>query len=346
VTNSIWEAQLEASGQQKPTPQSTREQRLRFITAKYADRAFVRPLLAMTSSHLASADETLLASIKRNDAQAVAHALAMGGSPNVVDRSRGTHAVFLALVAADPPSPPTGSPYGSPALPPSDSPPRPSPAPPGSSGSSSSSGPPPRKQFPIAEMLLLNGADLPPLPAPVPLSRAGRDYIEGKLEARGGGRRPTNASTTAPPPSRGGAPPSRGGGGGPSGLPSPGISSATPPPTSAVPTTVTMVGGAPAATALSPGLARQGEGKLASPGLPPHHHNHHRNNSHHQHQTLNLAPLPPRPQTSVLDEGGVGVGGDTLTALPAISPGAERRKRLSSGTRLVKQQAPGSLGRD
>ena len=126
VTNSIWEARLEASGQQKPTPQSSREQRLRFITAKYADRAFVRPLSAMASSHLSSADETLLASVKRNDAQAVAHALAMGGSPNVVDRSRGTHAVFLALVAADPPTPSSGSPYGSPATSSSSSsPPRP-----------------------------------------------------------------------------------------------------------------------------------------------------------------------------------------------------------------------------
>ena len=108
-----------------------------------------------------------------------------------------------------------------------------------------------------------------------------------------------------------------------------------------------MVGGAPAATALSPGLARQAEGKMASPGLPPQHH-HQRNNSHHQHKSLTpqQQPAPQQPrQPSGLDDGGVGVGGDTLTALPAIS-GAERRKRLSSGTRLVKQQAPGSLGRD
>jgi Arf-GAP/SH3 domain/ANK repeat/PH domain-containing protein len=345
VTNSIWEARLEGSGQQKPTPQSSREQRLRFITAKYADRAFVRPLSAMTNSHLASADETLLASVKRNDVQAVGHALALGGNPNVVDRSRGTHAVFLALVAADPPAP-SGSPYGSPTLSSSsNSPPRSAPAAtgaaPGSSGSSSSSGPS-RKSFPIAELLLLNGADLPPLPAPVPLSRAGRDYMEGKLEARGGGRRPTNASSTAP----GMAPPSRGGGGPSSaGLPSPAISSAGPAPSTTAATTVTMVGSAPAATALSPGLvSRQADGKTASPGLPPHHH---RNNSYHQHQSLNFQqPAPPQQhhQPPGLDEGGVGVGGDTLTALPAISPGAERRKRLSSGTRLVKQQAPGSLG--
>lgn len=154
VANMVWEHRLDPSV--KPGPQATREQRLRFITAKYVDRAFVEPLSA-TLSRYPTPDETLLAAIKKNEIQQVIYALALRASPNVLDKSRGTHAVFLALAAADPAAP--GAQPTSP--PPSQSDGKPVP-------------------FPIAEMLLQNGAELPQgLPA-FPLSRSAQAYLDQK----------------------------------------------------------------------------------------------------------------------------------------------------------------------
>ncbi|KAK6614219.1 PH domain-containing protein [Botrytis cinerea] len=102
VSNMVWEARLDLAT--KPAPQATREQRLKFITAKYVDRAFVEPI-SSTLSRYATADETLLAAVKKNDVQQVIYALALKANPNVTDKSRGTHSVFLALAAADPASP-------------------------------------------------------------------------------------------------------------------------------------------------------------------------------------------------------------------------------------------------
>ncbi|OCK84143.1 centaurin-beta-2 [Lepidopterella palustris CBS 459.81] len=173
VSNMVWEAKLDRS--LKPGPQSTREQRLHFITAKYSDRAFVAPI-SPTLSHYSTAEETLLASIKKNDIQNVLYALALRADPNSKDRSRGTHSVFLALAAADPASPSaTASPSGSP--------------------DSGTPGPttPHRKPFTIAELLLQNGADLPPQPAPIPLSASARLYLEEKADQRSG-RRPVGVT--------------------------------------------------------------------------------------------------------------------------------------------------------
>ncbi|KAL4946896.1 hypothetical protein BDV06DRAFT_2496 [Aspergillus oleicola] len=151
VSNMVWEATLDQS--QKPIASSTREQRLRFITAKYAERAFVQSLPSPLS-RFPTADETLLASIKRNDIQGVLYGIALRANVNVADRSRSTHAVFLALAAADPASP-------------------------SSLPSSISSRPSTSKAipFPIAELLVQNGAEIPSSPPPIPLSQAAQLYL-------------------------------------------------------------------------------------------------------------------------------------------------------------------------
>lgn len=153
ISNMIWEAKMEPS--QKLTPQATREQRLKFITSKYVTREFVQPI-SPTLSRYASPDETLLAAIKKNEIQQVLYALALHANPNVVDRMRGTHAVWLALAAADPASPsPTPSPTSS------DSEIKPLP-------------------FPVAELLLQNGAEIPSTLPAFPLGRFAQQFAEQK----------------------------------------------------------------------------------------------------------------------------------------------------------------------
>ncbi|KAH6666773.1 hypothetical protein EV126DRAFT_436212 [Verticillium dahliae] len=68
------------------------------------DRAYVEPI-STTLSRYSTPDETLLAGIKKNEVQQVIYAMALKANPNATDKSRGTHAVFLALAAADPASP-------------------------------------------------------------------------------------------------------------------------------------------------------------------------------------------------------------------------------------------------
>ncbi|EOA81069.1 uncharacterized protein SETTUDRAFT_144329 [Exserohilum turcica Et28A] len=167
ISNSIWEGRLDPG--QKPGPMSTREQRLHFITSKYADRAFVAPI-APNMSHYATPEETLLASVKKNDIQNVLYALALRANPNARDRSRGTHVVYLALAAADPAAPPaSASPSTSPGTG----------ARPGTAQSA-------RKAFPVAELLLQNGAELPLTAAPIPLSLSARSYLDFKADQRAG----------------------------------------------------------------------------------------------------------------------------------------------------------------
>jgi Arf-GAP/SH3 domain/ANK repeat/PH domain-containing protein len=81
VANMIWEAKLDQKT--KPSPQATREERLKFITAKYVDRAYVEPI-STTLSRYATADETLLAAIKKSEVQQVIYALALKANPNVL----------------------------------------------------------------------------------------------------------------------------------------------------------------------------------------------------------------------------------------------------------------------
>lgn len=169
ISNMIWEARLDQA--LKPGPMSTREQRLHFITSKYADRAYVAPI-SPTMSHFATPEETLLASVKKNDISNVLYALALRANPNARDRSRGTHVVFLALAAADPASPSaSASPAGSPGP-----------------GARPTTPQPTRKPFSVAELLLQNGAELPLMPAPIPLSPSARTYLDFKAEQRAGKR--------------------------------------------------------------------------------------------------------------------------------------------------------------
>ncbi|KAF2142231.1 uncharacterized protein K452DRAFT_227245 [Aplosporella prunicola CBS 121167] len=173
VSNMIWEARLDRS--QKPGPVSTREHRLRFIKQKYEERAFVEPI-SSTLSHYSTADETLIASIKKNDIQNVLYALALRANPNAADKSRNTPGVYLALTAADPVSPSAvASPANSPGHPPPGGP---------STG---------RKTFIVAELLLQNGAELPSTPSPFPLSMSARLYLEQKEDQRTGRRPGANA---------------------------------------------------------------------------------------------------------------------------------------------------------
>lgn len=151
----VWEAKLDPS--QKPTPQSLREHRLRFITSKYVDKAYVTPI-SSTLSHYSTPDETLLASIKKNDIQGVLYAIALGANTNATDRSRNTHAVFLALAAADPASPASTSPAPSPR----------------------SHHPAKVTPFPVAELLVQNGAQIPSQLPAFPLSQSAQTYIDQK----------------------------------------------------------------------------------------------------------------------------------------------------------------------
>ncbi|KAI0974236.1 hypothetical protein F4678DRAFT_368303 [Xylaria arbuscula] len=154
VSNMVWEAKLDTS--LKPGPQATREQRLRFITSKYVERAYIEPI-STTLSRYATADETLLAAIKRNEVQEVIHALALRANPNVLDKVRNTHPVFLALAAADPASP---SPGMTPTV---------------RAETESRTIP-----FAVAEMLIQNGADIPVQMPGFSLSHNAQLYINEK----------------------------------------------------------------------------------------------------------------------------------------------------------------------
>lgn len=163
ISNMVWEATLDPS--HKPLAQATREQRLRFITAKYVDRAYINPIVSNTQSHYSTPDETLLASVKKNDIQGVLYALALRANPNATDRSRNTHSVFLALAAADPAAP-AGSAHASPV---------PSPNAKTPSGSQKTI-----IAFPVAELLVQNGAIIPSTLPAFPLSSNAQLYIEQK----------------------------------------------------------------------------------------------------------------------------------------------------------------------
>lgn len=176
VSNSVYEAttltvtDTQQQGMVKPQPNATRDQRLHFITRKYVDRAFVAPLHP-TLSPFATADELLLTSIKKQDVKGVLHALALRASPNSCDKSRGTHAVFLALAAADP-----GAPSGVMSL-------RPITAG-GSTSRSVSTGSVSQAEqkttFPIAEVLVLNGAEVPSVGPSFPLGNGAQAWLEAK----------------------------------------------------------------------------------------------------------------------------------------------------------------------
>ncbi|KAL8695456.1 MAG: hypothetical protein Q9218_000034 [Villophora microphyllina] len=159
VSNMVWEARLDQST--KPMPQATRDQRLRFITSKYVDRAYVTPI-ASAVSHYTFPDDALVASIKKNDVQGVLYALALKANPNAADRSRNTHTVFLALAAADPAAPAGMSSPGA------------------SPNARAAPKTPKGVAFPIAELLVQNGAVIPTALPAFPLSASAQLYIDQK----------------------------------------------------------------------------------------------------------------------------------------------------------------------
>lgn len=168
----VWEASLERSS--KPEPWANREQRLKFITAKYVERSFVKP--HVNTSHALSPDDNLLISIKKNDIQGVLQSIAQRADVNVHDRSRDTHAVYLALAAADPARATSASPVASSARP---------------ASSTTES-----KTFPVAELLIQNGAEIPTeLPA-ISLSAAAQEYLDHRKS-----RLLPNTDTLGPLPS-------------------------------------------------------------------------------------------------------------------------------------------------
>jgi Arf-GAP/SH3 domain/ANK repeat/PH domain-containing protein len=181
VSNAIYEANMERGT--KLSPQANREQRLRFITMKYVERAFVLPI-SSTLSHYPTPTETLLASVKKHDIPGVVYALGLRGDVNAHDLSRGTHVVFLALIAADPLSPASVSPAASPR--------------------NSIQAPPPtptgghRKPFAIAELLIQNGAEVPATLPAIPLSPAAKLYLQMKEDQRLGRKAGSNAATATP----------------------------------------------------------------------------------------------------------------------------------------------------
>jgi Arf-GAP/SH3 domain/ANK repeat/PH domain-containing protein len=168
IANMVWEARLDPA--LKLNAQANREQRLRFITAKYVDRAYVAPI-SPTLSRYPTPDETLLAAIKKNEIHDVIYALALGANPNVADKSRGTHAVFLALAAVRPASPS----------------PSPSPNPSGRTPHRTEGGLTDKPiVFPVAELLIQNGAEIPAQLPAFPLSQAAQLYVENKRNLRAG----------------------------------------------------------------------------------------------------------------------------------------------------------------
>jgi Arf-GAP with SH3 domain, ANK repeat and PH domain-containing protein len=184
VSNMVWEAKLDRF--LKPGAHSTRDQRLHFITAKYAERTYVQPMATSQSP-----DDHLLTSIKTNNIQSVLHALALRANPNAHDRLRSTHALFLALAAADPASP--GSTNPAPGFTHTRSSSTTSTIKPSPTSPNSRPGTPTRKPFPVAELLLQNGAEIPSEASPFPLSQAAKQYVEFKNNQRLG-RSPNEAS--------------------------------------------------------------------------------------------------------------------------------------------------------
>lgn len=160
ASNSVWEGKLDTS--QRPDHRASRETRLKFITAKYVNRAYVVPL-SPTLSIYASPDEALLDSVNKNDLRGALYALALHASPNTIDPTTRLHVVYSALQAADPATL-TSSPNPNMEL----------------SPSTSNSQQLMPVTFPLAELLLQNGGELPSSVPSIPLSHWARQYITQK----------------------------------------------------------------------------------------------------------------------------------------------------------------------
>lgn len=182
ASNTVWEGKLDPS--QRPDHRASRETRLKFITTKYVNRAWVVSL-SPTLSVFASPDEVLLESVTKNDLRGALYALALHASPNTIDPATRFHVVHLALQVADPTL--TASPNPNLDLPP--------PTP--------NSQQPAPITYPLAELIIQNGGELPSSIPSIPLSHWARQYIAqktakqlGTLAVTSGNTGPSGSSST------------------------------------------------------------------------------------------------------------------------------------------------------
>ncbi|KAK6357599.1 hypothetical protein TWF718_001907 [Orbilia javanica] len=172
ISNSIYEARLDPKEKLGSHQQVTREMRLKFIKAKYEDRAFVRPL---ADSMGKMADEVLIDAVKSGDLVGAVYGVAVRGNVNFVDE-RGVHLVYWALSSGDPVK--EGSESGN-----SNSTPNTEPLSPGSKGKEVK-----EPTFPLAELLLQNGGAVGEVMAGKKLvvSSAAKGYLALKSAKAGG----------------------------------------------------------------------------------------------------------------------------------------------------------------
>lgn len=200
--NAILEHQI-SEPSQKLISTAADEQRKKFILAKYSDHIYVMPL----SSSFPTPNELLIQAVKAANVYQVLHALALKANPNFCDRDD-VPVFYHSLAAEDPhragpssdllsahqpknvPPPLSLSPYSPGLVSPMASPNAHAPtmqSPPSLSLAQSpptGPGPPARPVsrclFPVAELLLLNGAELPGSPCPLSLSPSAVDYLSSK----------------------------------------------------------------------------------------------------------------------------------------------------------------------
>ncbi|EWC43906.1 hypothetical protein DRE_01258 [Drechslerella stenobrocha 248] len=201
MSNEIWEARLDPKD--KPVPTSSRETRLKFITAKYTGRTYVAAVSTAVGG--TTPDEALASAVRQNDIPMAMYAIAVKANLNLMDE-RGVHIVYYALAAADPKADAAGG--GDVAL-----------APPaaGGSGASGGGGQKEAKEptFPMAELLLQNGASIASIndSTKIRVSTAAKGYIALK-SARAGTSGSSGAESSQGAPGSSGGTSSGGGGGG------------------------------------------------------------------------------------------------------------------------------------
>ncbi|KAF3904072.1 hypothetical protein ABW21_db0202960 [Orbilia brochopaga] len=164
TANSVWEARLDSKD--KPTPTASREARLKFITSKYIGRRYVAAI--STALGGTTPDEALASAVKGNDIPMAVYSLAVKANPNLLDE-RGVHIVYHALAAADPRDeniPENGN----------------------GNGSSGTGKEVKEPTFPMAELLLQNGASIAAV--------SGSTKVPVSSAAKGGGN--AESSTGAP----------------------------------------------------------------------------------------------------------------------------------------------------
>lgn len=160
ISNAVWEATVNID--HRPDARATRELRLKYITQKYVDRAFVEAM-STTLSPYSSPNEQLIDAVRRGDFFLALQAIALRADPNVFDPRTCQSVVQLALSLSDrvPPSPtsPTAVFHDH-----------------------STTSSPVNPTFPMAEFLIQNGGDIPE--DNTSLSMQARVYLQQKVAKR------------------------------------------------------------------------------------------------------------------------------------------------------------------